>query len=468
MTKTKAGGGINWIGTTSDDIKIGSDGSDVIRGSGGNDTLTGGKSSDRFVFESSLSLNGVDVIKDFSVKSSASPFNYDVLDLSLVLSKNKKITSSNINDYVYVAGDKLCIDLDGKGSGTAEVWATLEGVKMGDQLNVRTSSFDAWITAKASESDTTEPVFNPNASYSYSYLENQEAGGIVATVVGASDNVAVTQYRFVDSAGVVSGTGATSADGFFVISSDGKVTITAAGVATGVAQNDYETGLNLFSYDIQAGDAAGNWSEAIKIELNVGDVGEADKKYLTSGRSGVWFEDASTANGILDNGESLVTGASLEDANSDGFYTIAGLDIAASDVTVRFVDAKAATKLDLTGFGTGDKIVLDANTNASSFYGFDSYSRQLPYTNGFSYVPGPKTALAGVYVNVTLGNEYYYHSAFFKKTGSLVKGLSSLYRSSYINGRYSTIAEIRNTSQLAKGLEPTGAAGYTIEVINAL
>ena len=266
MAKTKAGGGINWIGTTSDDIKIGSDGSDIIRGSAGSDTLTGGKSSDRFVFESSLSLNGVDAIKDFSVKSSASPFNYDVLDLSLALSKNKKITSSNINDYVYVAGDKLYVDLDGKGSGTAEVWATLEGVKVGDQLNVSTSSFDAWITARAPEGDAAEPIFNPNVNYSYNYLENQEAGGIVATVVGASDNLLVTQYRFVDSGGVVSGNGATSSDGFFAIASDGKVTMTAAGVAAAV--NDFESGSNANPYYIQAGDAAGNWSLVRQIILN--------------------------------------------------------------------------------------------------------------------------------------------------------------------------------------------------------
>ncbi|MCR9140477.1 MAG: hypothetical protein NXI27_31295, partial [Alphaproteobacteria bacterium] len=45
--------------------------------------------------------------------------------------------------------------------------------------------------------------------------------------------------------------------------------ITAAGVAAGVAQNDFETGPNSFTYAIQAGDAAGNWSSAIDVTLNV-------------------------------------------------------------------------------------------------------------------------------------------------------------------------------------------------------
>lgn len=162
MAKSKAGGGFNWLGTLANEEWIGSDGSDIIRGSGGNDTLSGGKSSDRFVFESTLEANGVDVIKDFAVKSSTSPNNPDVLDLSLVLGKSRKITSSNINDYVQVKGDELFIDLDGTGSGSAQKWATLEGVKEGDQLNIRTSSFDGWITAV--ESLGIDIGGNPNTS----------------------------------------------------------------------------------------------------------------------------------------------------------------------------------------------------------------------------------------------------------------------------------------------------------------
>jgi hypothetical protein len=65
-----------------------------------------------------------------------------------------------------------------------------------------------------------------------------------------------------------------SSDGYFQITNSGDITITSTGVAAGIAQNDYETSPNSFTYAIQAGDAAGNWSQAQNISLNVTDVNE--------------------------------------------------------------------------------------------------------------------------------------------------------------------------------------------------
>ena len=103
------------------------------------------------------------------------------------------------------------------------------------------------------------------ASQSFNYAENQVAGAVVGTVA-ATDNTAVTAFRF-------SATGtSTSADGYYTIDNTGRISITAAGVAAGVANNDFEINPNQFTYGIQAGDAAGNWSTATNITLNVTDV----------------------------------------------------------------------------------------------------------------------------------------------------------------------------------------------------
>ena len=107
------------------------------------------------------------------------------------------------------------------------------------------------IALAVTDLDDTAPLITPNQSFSYS--ENQTANSPVATVL-AADAVGVVSFRF-------SATGtSTSADGFFSIDNAGVITITAAGVAAGVAQNDFETSPNSFSYDLQALDAAGNLS----------------------------------------------------------------------------------------------------------------------------------------------------------------------------------------------------------------
>ena len=117
-------------------------------------------------------------------------------------------------------------------------------------------------------SDESAPVVT--ASQSFSYAENQTANAAVATVL-ATDAVGLTQFRFANSGGTP---GQTSSDGYFQIDNSGAINITSAGVTAGVAQNDYETSPNSFTYAIQAGDAAGNWSQAQNISLNVTDVSE--------------------------------------------------------------------------------------------------------------------------------------------------------------------------------------------------
>ncbi len=108
--------------------------------------------------------------------------------------------------------------------------------------------------------DTTAPVVTP--AQTFAYVENQTANATVASVV-ATDAIGVTAFRF----------GATntqtSTDGYYTIDNTGAVRLAAAGVAAGVAQNDYDITPNSFTYAIEAGDAAGNWSSPANITLDV-------------------------------------------------------------------------------------------------------------------------------------------------------------------------------------------------------
>ncbi len=119
------------------------------------------------------------------------------------------------------------------------------------------------VTINVTFADSTAPVVT--ASQVFNYPENQSSGATLGTVA-ASDAVGVTAFRF-------SATGtATSADGFFSIDNSGVISLTSAGAATATASNDFETSPNSFTLGVEASDAAGNWSSATDVTLNVSDV----------------------------------------------------------------------------------------------------------------------------------------------------------------------------------------------------
>ncbi|MBX9593599.1 MAG: hypothetical protein K2X46_04495 [Roseomonas sp.] len=253
-------------GTTGADIMDGGAGNDTLAGGAGNDWLTGGTGNDVFSLEASRLANGFDTITDYSY-STAPGAEQDVLQFSTtpawVLAATRQPAS-----FVWAATDNdggavLWIDSDGAGSGRAQSYVRLEGVELGELVRVQFGACGPALTLTVK--DGTAPVFSVGGTYSFDYEEGQSAGDVVGTVAGATDNVGVTQYRFVSTSGsTVHGT--TSADGYFAIAADGKVTMTAAGAAAGV--NDFDAGTNANSYHVQAGDAAGNWSAARQITLN--------------------------------------------------------------------------------------------------------------------------------------------------------------------------------------------------------
>jgi hypothetical protein len=197
-----------------------------------------------------------------------------------------------------ITGDgTLRLDLKSSGTGIADL-----------ATNAIATGFSAGQTYTI---DSTLPVVT--AAQSFNYAENQAANAVVGTAL-ATDAVGVTGFRF-------SATGTTtSADTYFSIAANGDISITAAGVVAGVAQNDFETGLNSFTYGIEAGDAVGNWSPAVNVTLNVTDVDD-NTPAITSNGGG-----ATAAINVAENGTAVMT-VTATDADLPGdtlTYSISG------------------------------------------------------------------------------------------------------------------------------------------------
>ena len=99
----------------------------------------------------------------------------------------------------------------------------------------------------------------------------RKADAVVATV-SASDadtNTGGNRLPLANSGGTP---GTTSTDGYFSINSSGQISITSDGIAAGVAQNDFETGSNSFTYAIQASSDGSNFGDAVDVTLNVTDI----------------------------------------------------------------------------------------------------------------------------------------------------------------------------------------------------
>jgi len=199
--------------------------------------------------------------------------------------------------------------------------------------------------------DTTAPVVT--AGQGFSYAENRVGNTVIGTVV-ASDAGGVTGFRF--SATQTS----LSADQRFSIDSLGTIRLTALGAAS--AANDFETGPNTASYGVQAGDAAGNWSNARDVTLSVTNLDDIAPGF-TSGTGASANENQNLlytaravdnvdyTNGVV--GYSLVAGGDaglLQIDSASGAVTLAGgnLDFetkASYSFTVRAVDASGNASL---------------------------------------------------------------------------------------------------------------------------
>jgi hypothetical protein len=119
------------LGTAGEDWMDAGAGNDYLRGFVGNDLLTGGEGSDRFAFERTLAANGLDTITDFQA-------GVDLLDFTLV-GFSRGTRSEPLANLVRVepdgTGARLMLDVNG-GGNSFEQWATLEGVAVGQTINL--------------------------------------------------------------------------------------------------------------------------------------------------------------------------------------------------------------------------------------------------------------------------------------------------------------------------------------------
>lgn len=180
-----------------------------------------------------------------------------------------------------------------------------------------------WNKATASAPDGVAPTVT--ASQSFSYPENSAASTVIGTVL-ATDNVAVTQFRF-----TATGT-STSADTYFSINNGGVLSLTAAGAAA-PSRNDYETNSSTFTYSVQAGDAANNWSAGVNVTLQITDVDDT-LPVVTGSQSFNYAENQAsgyTIGTVLATDNVAVTqfrfGATGTNTSSDGYFQISNAGV---------------------------------------------------------------------------------------------------------------------------------------------
>ncbi|MFG3502272.1 beta strand repeat-containing protein [Pseudomonas sp. NPDC047963] len=163
-----------------------------------------------------------------------------------------------------VAGDTLNVTINNVAQ--TPIVLTAEQIRDGVTLNPARPADGQAITASATLTDVAGNVSAPGndsatvgdttaptvtAGQSFTYDENRPADALIGTV-DATDTTGVTAFRF-------SATGTSvSADGFFRIDNQGRITLTTAGAQSDA--NDFEQGNNTHTYAVDVLDAAGNAS----------------------------------------------------------------------------------------------------------------------------------------------------------------------------------------------------------------
>ncbi|MFZ2950792.1 MAG: Ig-like domain-containing protein, partial [Desulfuromonadaceae bacterium] len=203
---------------------------------------------------------------NFSVKltsTDADTVGTNPATFTIVGGADKNLFAIDGSGNLTLAAQNYEAPADSNGNNTYEV-----SVRAHDGVN----STDQTITISVTNIEDQTPVIVPLQSYSY--VENQTAPVVIATVA-ATDDVGVTGYRFnigfdTDGDPGTPSDPSISADGFFAISSSGQISLTDAGILA--KSNHFITGENIFTYGIEASDAAGNWSAPVDVKLNLVDV----------------------------------------------------------------------------------------------------------------------------------------------------------------------------------------------------
>lgn len=144
---------------------------------------------------------------------------------------------------VEVQGKSLVLTLASAPSAGQSYTVDYTGTSLTDKA--ATPNALAAIAAAALVTDVTAPTFAAGQIISYKEGFADDAADVLGTVV-ATDATGVSTFS------IVSG----NTEGFFAISNEGKLTLTAAGLTS--AANDFETLPNSFTLGVKATDGAGN------------------------------------------------------------------------------------------------------------------------------------------------------------------------------------------------------------------
>ncbi len=306
--------------------------------------------------------------------------------------------------------------------------------------------------------DTTAPVVG--GGQSFDYAENQTAGSVVATVA-ASDDIGVVSYRFSNGT-------QTSSDTYFTINNSGQITITATGVAAGVAQNDFETGLNSFTYSVEAGDAAGNWSNAVDVTLNVTNLNDNPVILIDNDPDANSVAEnvaIGTAVGITALGTDADAGTTVTYSLTDDAGGLFSIDPVTGVVTVAgALDYETATSHTITVLATSS----DGSTASEDFtINIVNVNDAPEATDDVGAVIEDATlvvgAASGVLSNDTdLENDPLTVSAVNGNPANVGVAVVGTYGTLTLNadGSYTYVAN--NADSLAEGVEDTDTFTYTV------
>ncbi len=184
----------------------------------------------------------------------------------------------------------LSIDVNASGTGIADV--------AGNAIATGFTTGDVYTR------EVTAPTVTE--SHAFNLPENMISGFVIG------------QVRAWDTNGVASYTIASGdTNGYFAIDSNGVITLTAAGAASGSASRDYEILPNSFTLGITATDVAGNTSTSVDVTITVLDEQENRTPIITAGGTTPFTEQtpvaiASTITVNDPDGDSDWTGGTLK------------------------------------------------------------------------------------------------------------------------------------------------------------
>jgi VCBS repeat-containing protein len=365
-------------------------------------------------------------------------------------------TTSSDGFFTIASDGKISITSAGAAAGVAQndfetsPNAFTYGVQAGDDAGHWSAAVD--VALHVTDGDDTAPVVS--AGQSFDYAENQSADAVVASVV-AHDSVGVTGFRFTNSGGTP---GATSRDGYFNIGSDGKIRITSAGVAAGVAQNDFETSPNDFTYGVQAGDADGNWSASVDVALHVTDLDDT-APVVTAGQSFDYAEnqsaDAVVATVLATDAGGVTAfrfanaGGTPGTTSSDGFFTIA------ADGKIGITSAGVAAGVAQNDFETGANsftYAVEAGDAAGHWSNAAEVTLNVTNVNEAAVIGGVNTGAVTEDLNVADGK--------LAATGALTVSDVDAGQSHFLTGAGDIVASSGALGSLA--LTESGAWTYTV------